>query len=47
MPALTAVLLKRGHLESDIQKIMRINFLRVILAVVGQAHDVETDYPLP
>lgn len=35
MPALTAALLKRGYKESDIQKIMGGNFLRVIRAVVG------------
>ena len=35
MPALTAALLKRGYKESDIQKIMGGNFLRVIQAVVG------------
>jgi membrane dipeptidase len=35
MPALTAALLRRGYKESDIQKIMGGNFLRVIQAVVG------------
>ena len=36
MPALTAVLLKRGYAESDIQKIMGTNFLRVVREVVEQ-----------
>ena len=35
MPALTEALLKRGYRESDIQKIMGGNFLRVIRQVVG------------
>jgi len=35
MPNLTAVLLKRGYSESDIQKIMGGNFLRVVKEVVG------------
>jgi len=36
MPALTALLRKRGYTESDIQKIMGTNFLRVVREVVGQ-----------
>jgi membrane dipeptidase len=36
MPALTAALLRMGYSESDIQKIMGGNFLRVIREVVGQ-----------
>jgi len=36
MPNLTAALLRMGYSESDIQKIMGGNFLRVIREVVGQ-----------
>ena len=35
MPNLTAALLKRGYTETDIQKIMGGNFLRVLKEVVG------------
>jgi membrane dipeptidase len=36
MPNLTAALLKRGYSETDIQKIMGGNFLRVVREVVGE-----------
>jgi membrane dipeptidase len=35
MPALTLALMKRGYKETDIQKIMGGNFLRVVKEVVG------------
>ena len=35
MPAVAALLHKRGYTESEVQKIMGSNFLRVIRAVVG------------
>jgi len=35
MPALIAVLLKRGYAESDLQKILGENFLRVVREVTG------------
>jgi membrane dipeptidase len=35
MPALTAVLLKRGYSERDVKKILGENFLRVIRKVIG------------
>jgi microsomal dipeptidase-like Zn-dependent dipeptidase len=35
MPALVAVLLKRGYAEADLKKILGGNFLRVIREVVG------------
>lgn len=36
MPALTAALLKRGHSETDIRKILGGNYLRVMRAVTGK-----------
>ena len=35
MPALIAVLLRRGYSESDVKKILGENFLRVIREVIG------------
>ena len=35
MPALIAVLLKRGYAERDLKKILGENFLRVIREVTG------------
>ena len=35
MPALVAVLLKRGYTESDLKKILGENFLRVVREVIG------------
>ena len=36
MPALIAVLLKRGYAERDLKKILGENFLRVIREVTGK-----------
>jgi membrane dipeptidase len=36
LPALTSALLERNYSEQDIQKIMGVNFLRVIRSVVGE-----------
>lgn len=36
VPNLTAALLRRGYSEQDVQKIMGVNFLRVIQQVVGK-----------
>jgi membrane dipeptidase len=36
MPALVAVLLKRGYAESDLKKILGGNFLRVVREVTGE-----------
>ena len=36
MPALVAVLLKRGYAASDLKKILGENFLRVVREVVGE-----------
>ena len=36
MPALIAVLLKRGYAESDLKKILGDNVLRVVREVIGQ-----------
>jgi membrane dipeptidase len=36
MPALAALLRKRGHSEADVEKIMGGNFLRVMKQVIGK-----------
>ena len=38
MPALVAVLLKRGYAESDLKKILGENHLRVVREVTGSSH---------